>query len=77
MAHPRWPGYDSKTGNPVYDNQSANMNRILWRRTKAAFKVRAAGRKRKKRLKRVEGANYIQLWNQIMLDITKEKNHGK
>ena len=76
MAHPRWPGYDSKTGNPVFDNQSARMNRALWRRTKETLRVSAAGRKRKKQIKRVEGAKYITLLHTAMMHMAKEKSNG-
>ncbi|WIB65484.1 hypothetical protein [Curtobacterium sp. MCBD17_040] len=62
MAHPRWPGFDEKTGNVEYDNQSRRLNRKLWKGTQQRLRVRTAGgRKRKKQILRVEGANYIQL----------------
>ena len=59
MAHPRWPGFNFKTGNPVHDNISRRINQRLYRDVKSRFRVTAVGRKRKKLLKRVEGGKYV------------------
>jgi len=62
MAHPRWPGFNTKTGDPQFDNASMRLNRRIWRETQASVKVRARNRKRKKHVLRVEGGTYITLW---------------
>lgn len=81
MSHPRWPGYNTKTGNPVYDNRSARMNKRLYREMKVTFRVSAAGRKRKKQIKRIEGGRYIQVWNEAMIALHRnritERGSGK
>lgn len=59
MGHPRWPGFDTKTGDPQYDNHSMRLNRRLWRDTQQHLRFRARNRKRKKHITRVEGGNYI------------------
>ena len=61
MGHPRWPGLDDKTGNPEDDNRFRQFNRVVWKATQRSLRVSAAGRKRKKRLLRVEGGRYIRL----------------
>lgn len=73
MSHPRWPGFDTKTGDPIRDNVSRRLNQRMWLNTKHAFRIKAAGRRRKKHLKRVEGGNYIRLWVAVMNDIAKER----
>jgi len=75
MGHPRWPGFNSKTGDPVHDNASRNLNQKMYRsaRRKLHF-ITPGGRRRKKYLTRVEGGNYITLWasvyNSIAADTT-------
>jgi hypothetical protein len=72
MSHPRWPGFDTKTGNPIFDNQSSRLNRHMYRYVQTNLKFKSAGRKRKKQLKRVEGGNLCKLYaavaNQIVND---------
>lgn len=62
MAHPRWSGFDDKTGNPEYDNRSRRLNRQMWKDAQHRMHVSTPrGRRRKKQILRVEGANYIRL----------------
>lgn len=72
MSHPRWPGFDTKTGNPIHDNTSRRLNQRIYRDVKRRFKVKAAGRRRKKQLMRVEGGNYIRIVLNVMNDMTRE-----
>ncbi|WIE81033.1 hypothetical protein [Curtobacterium sp. MCSS17_016] len=60
MAHPRWPGFNTKTGNPEYDNHSRRLNRRIWKDVQRRVRVTTPrGRRRKKQILRVEGGNYI------------------
>ena len=72
MAHPRWPGFDTKTGNPIIDNANHRLNRRMWRDLHSRLTVQAAGRKRRKHIKRVEGGTYIQLVAQTMNRLARE-----
>lgn len=71
MGHPRWPGFDHKTGNPIEDNRARNMNRRMWRDAKRALHVSAAGRRRRKYIKRVEGATYIKIVVHVMDELAR------
>lgn len=73
MAHPRWPGLNTKTGNPTVDNAARTYNRRLWRSTQKALRIRAAGRKRRKQLLRVEGGNYIRLVVTVSNQLARER----
>ena len=74
MGHPRWPGFDTKTGKPNFDNQARRMNRIFYRETKKGFRVTAGNRKRKKHIKRIEGGRYIALWA-AAITIVSDRTH--
>lgn len=66
MSHPRWPGFNHKTGDPSHDNWAANQNRKMWAQTKRRFKITGSkNRKRKKMLTRVEGGKFIMLVNEV------------
>lgn len=74
MGKPRWPGFDSKTGDPQFDNMSANLNRRIWRFTAERMRFdNVIGRKRKKHLKRVEGAHFVHLATAVLNDKLKEQ----
>ena len=61
MSHPRGPGFNHKTGDPTFDNQSRNLNRRMWRETQLTLHFTTPrGRRRLKQLKRIEGGLYIQ-----------------
>lgn len=78
MAHPRWPGFNDKTGNPPRDNRSRRMNRKMWRDTQRKLKVHTpGGRRRKKHLLRVEGGNYIRLIVAVMNDMYAEREANR
>lgn len=65
MGHPRWPGFQTDTGNPAMDNANRNLNRRIWRETKTRIRFKSTkgriSRKRLKHLKRVEGGRYIEV----------------
>jgi len=72
MSHPRWPGYDTKTGDPVRDNSARRANKRMYRSTRETLTFTGyKNRKRKKALWRVEGGNYIQLWAAVYNDLVK------
>jgi hypothetical protein len=73
MSHPRWPGFDHKTGNPPADNAVRNMNRSMWRDTQQRLQVTAAGRKAKKRILRVEGGRYTRLVASVTRNIAEQR----
>ena len=74
MSHPRWPGYNTKTGNPVIDNASRRDNKALYRMARGALKFTGyKNRKRKKQLWRVEGGNYIQIVASVASGIARER----
>ena len=78
MAHPRWPGFNSKTGNPLADNSARRMNQKMYRRMKTQFRlVNLVGRKRKKYLMRVEGGRYLELWAALMNQVAHERRAAK
>lgn len=77
MSHPRWPGFDTKTGNPFFDNHSRRLNQRLYRECKKKLKFHAVGRKRRKQLKRVEGGKYIILWAAAMNDLVQQRAQAK
>lgn len=72
MGHPRWPGFDTKTGNPEIDNAARRANRRMWRDTQRRLKINAAGRKRRKYLLRVEGGRYIILVARLAVDLARK-----
>lgn len=78
MAHPRWPGFDTKTGNPIFDNQSLRLNRKIWKGSQQSVRFKSSKgripRKRLKQMKRYEGAKYITVLVQAMNSIAKSKN---
>jgi hypothetical protein len=77
MAHPRWPGFNEKTGDPTFDNQSRNLNRRMYRDTKRDLRFTTpSGRRRLKHLKTVEGGNYLQLLVAVMNDLAG-RDRGK
>jgi hypothetical protein len=62
MAHPRWPGYSTATGNPAVDNVNRMLNQRMYRDVAARLKFTGVvGRKRKKHLTCTVGAQYITL----------------
>jgi len=62
MAHPRWPGFNDKTGDPEHDNAARRCNRRVWKDTQRTLRVSTPqGRRRKKQILRVEGGNYIRV----------------
>lgn len=66
MGHPRWPGFNSKTGDPVIDNAARKLNQRMYRLAqRKLYFITSGGRRRKKRLTRVEGGNYITLWASV------------
>lgn len=70
------PEYNYRTGNPRYDNRSRALNRknrLALRNVR--FKT-PKGRKRKKELTKIEGANYIVLINEVMLDLWKRDHES-
>lgn len=72
MAHPRWPGFDDKTGDPEYDNASRRLNRKMWKDTQRRVRVSTPrGRRRKKQILRVEGGNYIRLVHAAAMMMSK------
>jgi hypothetical protein len=67
MGHPRWPGFDSKTGDPAADNRARRLNQRMYRDVHARFRVtNSRNRKRKKAITRIEGGRYIQLMSKAM-----------
>lgn len=63
MAHPRWPGFDTHTGNPAFDNMSRRLNTHMYREVARLLRVSAVvPRKVKKRIKRESGGQAIKLW---------------
>ena len=76
MSHPRWPGFDTKTGDPVVDNVNRNSNRKLWRETQKHLKFTARSRKRKKHITRAEGGNYIKLLVATAYQLSRRQHPG-
>lgn len=67
MAHPRWPGFNHKTGDPARDNENRKLNLRMWRETQQTLAFTTPrGRRRLKELKTVEGGRYIELVAQTM-----------
>lgn len=67
------PGYNYRTGNPRYDNQSRQMNKAL-RAQLAYFQVATPrGRRRKKQLVRVEGATYLRIISEVAFDLWRKE----
>tara|TARA_R110002124_G_scaffold141828_1_gene306399 strand:+ start:553 stop:786 length:234 start_codon:yes stop_codon:yes gene_type:complete len=73
-GHPRWPGFNSKTGDPARDNAARNLNRKMYRLARRKLRFIAAGRKRKKALTRIEGGHYITLWASVYNAVAAEHN---
>jgi hypothetical protein len=73
MSHPRWPGYNDKTGNPTLDNFLRNNNRWMWKSAQGVQFKGAKSRKRKKLLTRVEGGNYVRLLHAVASDIQRKQ----
>jgi len=78
MAHPRWPGFNTKTGNPPFDNMSRRMNAHMYRYVTSHFRLKGVvGRKRKKQLTRVEGGNMCKLYAAVYRDAAnKHRKHA-
>lgn len=77
-GHPRWPGFNTKTGNPVVDNANRRLNKSMYQSTRETIKFTGyKNRKRKKALWRIEGGNYIKLWAAIMQQIAAEASLKK
>jgi len=73
MSHPRWPGYNTKSGDPVLDNAARRMNKRMYKSTQSKLKFAGyKNRKRKKALWRVEGGNYIRLWAAFATDLARQ-----
>jgi len=72
MAHPRWPGFDTKTGDPTFDNESRRMNRRLWKHAQDVLRVDGAGRRRRKQIRRVEGGKYITAIAMMMVKLHED-----
>lgn len=73
MSRPNWPGYNEKTGNPTFDNESRRLNRHLWSAARGAFRVTAPNRRRKRVLLRVEGGTYVRLLAAAALRLARER----
>jgi hypothetical protein len=76
MAHPRWPGFNTKTGNPIVDNANRRLNRHMWRSAQHVLRIHAAGRKRRKYLLTVEGGRYLTMVAALMSDLARRDRDG-
>lgn len=77
MSHPRWPGFDHKTGDPTYDNWALRFNRKMWKETQTRIKILGTkNRKGKKMLMRVEGGKYILLVHLVALGLAQKNTLG-
>ncbi|WP_159600251.1 hypothetical protein [Agromyces humi] len=69
--HFRGP-FAERTGNPVVDNELRRLNRRFRRGARAGFRVTTpSGRRRKKRIARVEGGRYLSLLGRVAMDIAE------
>lgn len=61
--------FDEKTGNPVADNENRRANRRMRDKVKSLSIETPDGRKRKKHVRKVEGAHYAELVVAVVEDL--------
>lgn len=66
--------FNEKSGNPVRDNKARKLNREIRRRTLETLRFQAKNWKRRRVIRRIEGAAYAELVAAVMVDLSTKEN---